>query len=100
MRGLLLFVVLLAATIQSANAQSQIESSKLKAGGVLQGGAAEASKLNATGVLQNTTVQNSKLNATSVFQTAAVRSSKLVGYAVLQMRVNGGVVLRAPLTHW
>src|SRR5260370_128805 len=99
MRWLALFAVLLLAMIQHASAQNRVESSKLKAGGVLQGAAEEASKLKGGAVLQNTTVQSSKLNAGAILQNSAAEASKLVGYAVLQTSYNS-LVPRAPLTHW
>jgi hypothetical protein len=52
-------------------------------------------------VLQGSGVQSSKLSPGVVLQGASLRSSKIsIGIVVVSVPGGGGVVVRAPLTHW
>jgi hypothetical protein len=100
MRALGLCGLLLAVAADPSFAQDTAQSSKLVAGGVLQGITIETPKLKGTAVLQGIAVEAAKLRASAVLQVAGIDTSKLVAYAVLQTVPNAAAVVRAPMTHW
>lgn len=99
---LIAIAIPLAAVVTAAMAQSQFESSKMSSGVVLEGAGVQSSKLSSGIVLQNTSLQSSKMSIGIVLEsTAALQSSKFSTGIVLQtISGGGGVVPRAPLTHW
>ena len=99
---LVIAAIILPSLAATAAAQSQFESSKLSPGVVVEGSGLESSKLSSGIVMDNLSLQSPKLSVGIVVQSlAAFKSSKLsVGIVVESVSGSGGVVLRAPLTHW
>ena len=97
---LVLATVLLVAAVDVASAQTQLKSSKLSPGAVVQGSGLESSKLAPGVVLQGSAVESSKLSPGVVLQGASVQSSK-ISIGVVVITAPGGIgVIRTPLTHW
>jgi hypothetical protein len=92
-------ILLLSLATGQASAQN-FESSKLTSGVVVQGTAFESSKMAPGVVVQGTAFESSKMAPGVVVQTTGFQSSKIsVGIVLIAVK-NGGVVPRAPLTHW
>jgi hypothetical protein len=99
--GLAVTAVLLVSVVDVVSAQTQFESSKLSPGAVVQGSGSESSKLSPGIVLQGSGAQSSKLSPGVVLQGASLQASKMsIGVVVQSVPGGGGVVVRAPLTHW
>jgi hypothetical protein len=102
MRGNLLIVaaILLPLVTSAAHAGSDFESSKLSPGVVLQGAALQSSKLSTGVVLQGAGLKSSRLSSGVVLQNSSFQSSKISIGIILEAAKSGGVIPRAPLTHW
>jgi hypothetical protein len=84
-RELISGAILLLSMTTTAFAGSDFESSKLAPGIVVQGSALQSSKLSSGIVVQHSGFQSSKIS---------------VGIVLLAVPGGGGVISRAPLTHW
>ena len=78
------------------------ESSKLSPGAVVEGSGLQSPKFSPGVVIEGSGLQSSKLSAgIVVVNVGAFKSSKLsAGVVVETLNSSGGVVPRAPLTHW
>jgi hypothetical protein len=84
-----------------AFAAPQFESSKLSPGIVVQGSGLESSKLSSGIVLQGAGMESPKLSAGLVLESLGFQSSKVSAGVVVETATGtGGIVSRAPLTHW
>lgn len=84
-----------------AHSQSNFESSKLSPGVVVQGSGLESSKLSSGVVVQGNSLESSKFSAGIVVNGLAFQSPKVsIGIVVNTVAQAGGVIPRAPLTHW
>jgi hypothetical protein len=118
LRMLIALAIPLSSVITAASAQSQFESSKVTAGVITQGSGLQSSKMSigivlSSGpsnfesskmspgiVLQGASFDSSKMSPSIVLQGTSFQSSKMSVGIVLNTRTGGGVVQRAPLTHW
>lgn len=81
---------------------SGMQSPKLSPGVVTEGSGLQSPKLSPGVIIEGNGLQSSKLSVGIVVaNTAAFESAKLsVGVVVETLSSSGGVVPRAPLTHW
>jgi hypothetical protein len=100
-RSLILATALLLSVATLACADSLFENSKLSPGVVVQGTGFQSPKLSPGVVVQGTGFQLPKLSPGVVVQGDGLQSSKIsVGIVLEEVAGGGGVVPRAPLTHW
>ncbi|MFD1985441.1 hypothetical protein ACFSOZ_23295 [Mesorhizobium newzealandense] len=103
MRGFAIIVgsALLCATTTAAFAGSDFESSKLSPAVVMEGEGLQSSKVLPGIVTEGSGLQSSKLSPGVVLENSGLQSPKLsIGVVVEALQGGGGIVSRAPLTHW
>ena len=103
MKKQLLFLWALAAALAAlvAPAGATFESSKMLPGIGLEGTAFKSPKVSAGIVTQGTAFKSPKLSTGVVVQGTAFKAPKIsVGIVVQSFSGGGGVIQRAPLTHW
>jgi hypothetical protein len=93
-------VAALALSATPAAAAGQFESPKTTPAVVVQGNGFSASKTVSGVVVQGNALDASKLATGAVVQGAGFEATKMSIGIVVQSVASGGIVIRAPLTHW
>lgn len=104
MKRLLLVMAAVVPVLASGSAQADFQSSKMSSGIVVEGSALRLPKLSTGIVVEGMAFRAAKMSVGVVMENAAppaFKSSKVsVGIVVLSIQGGGGVITRAPLTHW
>jgi hypothetical protein len=83
-----------------AFADANFESPKLSPGVVTQGSSLQSSKLVPSIIVGGAGLQSSKFSSGVVTSIHGLQSSRLSVGIIVEVLPGGGIVTRAPLTHW